>query len=266
MITIITIHRHGDSGLEETIDSVIPALKCKDIAGYLIYESGGRTIYDDRLDRERVKYLYDQPIKGISNALNSAVEKSVSIFKTANYHTFIHSGDILNVRGEKLIDICREASDKKIDLIFGVRALEKNGKIIYSIPDFNRIKRGMTVGHIGTLISNDIHNIVGGYSEEYKLAMDYEFMLRAYKMNAKYENVNGCIGVMNEEGVSAKNAFKALREVKKIRWNNKVSTRWKIEAQFNIDCMKRYVYEKLEMYPNILSRLILCLNRSIIKE
>jgi len=262
---IITIHKHGCEGLEKTVNSVMPALKCKGIAGYLVYESGGKSLSESLTSSAEVAYVHDAPLEGISEALNKAVREGEKRFRAASHHTFVHSGDTLEMDGEELGLISVEADKQGLDLLFGLRVLEKGETRATTQPDFDKIGRGMTVGHIGSVISNRIHQEVGGYCAEFRLAMDYDFMLNAYIAGAKNETYMKCITVMNENGESARNAFRALGEVYKIRCEHQLEAKWKLRMEYCIDCTKRFLYERLESRPHILVYLRRLVNKNLAK-
>ena len=83
--------------------------------------------------------------------------------------------------------------------------------------NYNNLNKFSSVYHPGLIISKNTYNLIGQYSLEYKIAMDYEFICRAKvkKMNFRYINIP--IVVFSEGGISNTNYLNSIFEAYKIR-------------------------------------------------
>jgi len=264
-VLIISIHHGSPERLIETAKSVICHLDKKIFAGYLIYESGGKSIGNDVLTMHpNLIYKHNMPTLGISIGLNESVRLGQILFPSATHHCFIHSGDRLDPD-----QACSKVLETKIhqndvNLIFWNHAFSTTREIDISKPQFASIRSAMTVAHIGTFIANRLHNEIGGYKECYKYAMDYEFMLKAsLAANCTYLELDCVMVKMDGHGTSAQHPFKSIAEVWLIKNRILAKTR-KDKLVFFLGYIKavlrRFAYESLRYTPFLRRKLRMLFN------
>jgi len=78
--------------------------------------------------------------------------------------------------------------------------------------------------HQGTLCNKILFEKIGKFDTDFKIAMDYDFFLRAYNQNAKIKIINDVLTVMRDTGVSSQTDWLSLKkrfaEEKKVHFKN----------------------------------------------
>ena len=265
-VCLITIHKGLKDSLLKTVKSVFNFLDYEIFVGYVIYESGSASLDSREIKNKNCIYYSEQDSKGITNALNTSQELVKKNFCNATHYAYIHSGDIFCPDKNAL---------KKLTYLSGLNYSydiitwsyifnSKNERSIF-MPNFNLLNRGMTIPHIGTFISNDLHKRLNGYRDEFKFAMDYDFFLRAYKV-CTYIEFNDVLVEIDGEGLSSRNPYKAFREVLKIKLKNKEPTIKNVISSINVFLMnivKRFIYDLLANNPKFRKKLRLLINSRI---
>lgn len=212
-ISIITAVLNGREHVEQTIKSVID----QEIPGieYIIID-GGST--DGTLDivkkyEAKLSRWISQPDKGIYDALNKGIELS--------------KGDIIGIINsddwyarsviKEIIDVFTK--NPEIDIIHGDISLVTDKKAITIVPsvDCKRLNIRPVINHPTCFIRRRAYSAYGTFKLDYKIAADYELLLRMCLGGAKFYYMPQVITYMREGGISDRYAFSAAAEVRKIR-------------------------------------------------
>ncbi len=60
------------------------------------------------------------------------------------------------------------------------------------------------LNHQGTFIRRSLFERIGAYDDSFKIAMDYEFFLRAYRLGANFKcHLDPVVAVMRDSGISS---------------------------------------------------------------
>ena len=253
-VAFITIHKGNKDELIKTILSLYSYLDYEVIGGYLIYESGEKSLNENEFCHPKIKYLHSKPIKGITYALNDSQRISKNYFPNTSHYCFLHSGDrfVPEKKAIKHLNSINKLNNAP-DFIFWNHCFVDNYRNELYRPDFKNIRFGMTVSHIGTFISHFSHEKLLGYNPKFKLAMDYDFFLRASERKMSYDQYQYQLVEINGFGVSSLNAYKAIKEVSISLKNNLPN-----HLRFNIifsryifikSCIRRQILELLLKYP-----------------
>ena len=187
-ISIITVCFNQQKNISETIESVL-SQNYKDIE-YILIDGGSsdgslEIINDYSSD---IDYLISEPDNGIYNAINKGLSKA-----TGDIIGLLHAGDLFydnNVISN--VVSCFKQGDS--DLIYGhsVVYAEDRKKIIRKnvSPKYkdNLMKFGWFPSHQSIYLKSSVFDQCGNYNEDYKIAADYEFLLRVllvHKLKAK---------------------------------------------------------------------------------
>lgn len=202
LITVITAVLNGAKTLERCLDSI-------DSQTYphkeLIVMDGGST--DGSVDilskrNSKIAYWESQPDRGIYNAWNKALKQS-----HGNWICFLGSDDYfwnLNVLADLSFHLKR-AEDLKIRVVYGQMArVDHNGQIIKLMGESWEKTRwlmphGMPLPHPGLMHHHSLFKDYGLFDESFKIAGDYEFLLRELK-NGTALFANGLITVGCQTG------------------------------------------------------------------
>lgn len=215
LISIITVVYNGEQYLEETIQSVIN--QTYDNVEYIIID-GGST--DGTLDiikkyEDKIDYWVSERDQGIYDAWN----KSLQVV-TGEWIMFLGADDFLKPNAlEKYINLISELPadvefiSAKLDLIDA----NKNVIAIIGKPwKWKTFKRYMNVAHVGSLQHKNLFLKYGLFEPSFKIAGDYEFLLRAGK-NLQAAYLDEVIAQMTNGGVSNQQVALAYQETKRAK-------------------------------------------------
>jgi glycosyltransferase involved in cell wall biosynthesis len=195
-ITVITILYNAESVLEGCIQSVLN--QTYDNIEYVIVDGASTDDsvkiierYADKID----KYI-SEPDNGISDAMNKAIGMA-----SGDYLLFLHADDYFETKTSLEDNISTIKTAPIIimaDILFG--------------KDFVRqVSRGLDwrtyfktgVYHQGALCSKALFDNIGGFKTDLKVAMDYDFFLRAFLHSSSFEYTGKVLSVMRDTGISS---------------------------------------------------------------
>ena len=196
-ITIITVCVNAEKTIKDTIESVLKQ-SYKDFE-YIIVDgkSSDDTLkiiskYDDkriRLISEKDKGLYDAMNKGIKLATGDIIGT-------------INSDDIL--ASEDIFQTVIDNFDENTDVIYA--------NIKYYNEDFSKVKRDFISGtkendyfcpaHPSMYVRKQIYEKIGTYNINYKIAADFDFMVRCNLNNVRYKYIDKYFVYMRYGGKS----------------------------------------------------------------
>ena len=196
-ITIITVCVNAEKTIKDTIESVLKQ-SYKDFE-YIIVDgkSSDDTLkiiskYDDkriRLISEKDKGLYDAMNKGIKLATGDIIGT-------------INSDDIL--ASEDVFQTVIDNFDENTDVIYA--------NIKYYNEDFSKVKRDFISGtkendyfcpaHPSMYVRKQIYEKIGTYNINYKIAADFDFMVRCNLNNVRYKYIDKYFVYMRYGGKS----------------------------------------------------------------
>ena len=147
----------------------------------------------------RISYWVSENDNGVYQAMNKGIDKA-----TGKYCLFLNSGDTFKNKNS-LSCLCKPGNDE--DVIYG--NIEQNGKTII-FPDVITLYnlRWGTLPHPATLIKRELFILIGRYNEQYKIASDWEFWLKAIIIKGcSYKHIENTIAKVEQAGISATTDF-----------------------------------------------------------
>jgi glycosyltransferase involved in cell wall biosynthesis len=217
-LSIVTINYNNLLGLQKTVESVRNQTWRN--FEHIIIDGGstdGGEIYIKN-NADNFSYWISEPDNGIYNALNKGVLAS-----KGEYLLMLNSGDYL-VNNQILSKLFDENKFNE-DIVYGNVFREKNG-VVFSegiqpnILTFNYFRLSM-INHQSMLIKRSLHDNIGLYDENLKLAADWKFLILAIcKYNASYLHLNLSFSVYNIDGVSSKYMFTKMKDEKDLFFQN----------------------------------------------
>jgi glycosyltransferase involved in cell wall biosynthesis len=221
LVSIITIVYNGEQFLEETIQSVIN--QTYDNIEYIIID-GGST--DETLDIIRqyntaIDYWVSEKDKGIANAFN----KGVSLSK-GEWILCLNADDALadeSVIGKMMSYI---SNTSLIDFIYGdFQILCRNSNDVISqgcvVFQSNKLLYGQVLPHPALMTNRRYFLKHGIFDESFKVAMDYEWMLRGIS-NENVLHISMQITNIRDGGISTTNQKKVIQEILRAIAKNKL--------------------------------------------
>lgn len=221
-ISIITVCLNSEKFLEETILSVLNQ-SYKNIE-YIIIDGGSTDGTLDIIKRHRnnISYWISEKDEGISDAFNKGLKAAtgdvIAILNSDDYYA--HS-DVV----QRIVDLFNAPPRKEI--VYGrVRCIDqKTGQtlVIYGEPfSTKKMSKEIIVPHPAIFATRKVYEATGPFSLDYKVAMDYEYFLRATAGFEPYF-ADEVLSVMRWGGLSARNIYRAHFEHYRIHrangWN-----------------------------------------------
>lgn len=206
--SIITVSLNSEKYIENTILSVM-GQTYKNIEHIIIDgASTDSTVEIIRKYKDQLSYWISESDTGIADAMNKGVLKA-----TGDYILFINSDDYL----------INEDTLKQVSLLLNERLDLYIFKVLFMFPDnrkiikmnrdlslFTNIKMGSC--HQGHVVSRKLFQDHGLFDDSFKIAMDYDFLLRIYQKGIKFKSIGLVISCMGQEGLSSRNDWASLKE------------------------------------------------------
>ena len=212
MLSIVTITYNNFEELKRTISS----LPTDGNFESLIINGGNDKEEIESLQTLRTKIVNEKD-SGIADAFNKGIKHA-----TGNAILFLNSGDVL-LKKEYLLNAEKLLGDANIDFIHS-NLLFKDRLGIYLVmkPRMKNPGRGMPFLHPTMIIKRKIFDEIGGFNKDYKIAMDFEFILRMLKKGYTGMYIDSDPVVeMDGKGKSSFNEFEAIVECRKaLKQNN----------------------------------------------
>lgn len=219
-ITIITVCVNAEKTIKDTIESVLKQ-SYKDFE-YIIVD--GKSSDDtlkiiSKYQDKRIKLISEKD-KGLYDAMNKGIKLS-----TGDIIGTINSDDIL--ASEDIFQTVIDNFDENTDVIYA--------NIKYYNEDFSKVKRDFISGtkendyfcpaHPSMYVRKQIYEKIGTYNINYKIAADFDFMVRCNLNNVRYKYIDKYFVYMRYGGKS--NGFvgylENYKECFEILRQNKVS-------------------------------------------
>jgi len=214
-VSVITITMNSAATLEKTLQSVLnqryPSLE------YIVIDGGSTdgTVEIIKKYAPELAYWISEPDDGIADAWNKGIRRAsgdiVHILNSDDWHdsdTIKHAVDFLSnteMCGFVFGNLFKEEWDGGQRLILGDPAYAE--KIRCQFP---------RILHPTVFIRHDVYRKYGLYDINYKVACDYEYLLRLSLNNIKGGYCPKLYCFMGDEGVSARNYILSHREVMNI--------------------------------------------------
>lgn len=208
-ISIITVCRNSGKTIERAIRSVI-SQQYSDLE-YIVIDGGSvdDTCQIIRKYEKNISYWLSEPDEGIYDAMN----KGISV-ATGEVIAFLNSDDWY----EKNTFNCIEKSfrENDVDMVSGGICLMKDGRasITASEKPENMDDYFFNIGfpHPSLFAKAYLFQSYGMFDVTYKIAADYDWMLRVCLAGAKVLTVKDCLTYFAYGGVSTVRKYDALKE------------------------------------------------------
>ena len=199
--SVITICHNAAARLEQTIQSVL----CQNYKNleYIIIDGKSTDATATILDKYKadIDHLTSEPDKGIADAMNKGLK-----YAAGDWVLFLHAGDYLLARDTISIALAYIQKNCGYDIyafniLFGDsnRWVEKQSN---GFQPWINFKNGFP--HQGAVCSDRIFQKIGNFDTDYKVSMDYDWFLRAYRKRLRARTVNKAISFMRNDGISSR--------------------------------------------------------------
>jgi glycosyltransferase involved in cell wall biosynthesis len=215
LVTVITVAFNSIRTLARTIDSI--AAQTYPRIEYLIVD-GGSSDGTVELLRQReadIDIWLSERDRGISDAFNKGIALA-----SGQFISLVNSDDWMDPDHLARAVTCLQESGA--DFAFGNLMVHGDGDapqyVIDGDPQYAlRIRHSMpALSHPSVVCRREVYERYGLYSRDLRIAMDYEWLLRAYKSGARGRYVPEITSHMGGGGVSDLSGHVGLREVRDV--------------------------------------------------
>jgi glycosyltransferase involved in cell wall biosynthesis len=203
--------RNGAATLQRAAHSVF----AQDVPGieYMIVD-GAST--DGTMDvirglGDKVAVWISEPDEGISDAFN----KGITLAR-GEVIGLLNSDDWYEPGAVRAALAAFEASGA--DVAYGAMQYWRGQRRTFLVcSDHRFLERGMTIGHPTVFVRRACYERFGLFRLDFRLAMDYEWLLRASVNGARFVDVRSCVANMLEGGLAERRWYSTQREVSRAR-------------------------------------------------
>lgn len=203
-ISVITISLNAEDHIEQTIQSVLrqtwPPFE------YIVVDGGSTdsTLSIINRYRDHIPRILSEKDDGIADAMNKGIALA-----TGDYIVFLHADDYF--KSDRSLENVREFLDETLDIL-ACRIQFGNKLKVYRPRGFNywiNFKTG--VFHQGVLCRRSLIEKLGGFDKQFRIAVDYDFFLRAYRQGASLVKAPVILSVMRDTGISSRRDWPDLK-------------------------------------------------------
>ena len=227
LISVIVAVYNGAKTLQRCIDSVSDQTYPNK---ELIIIDGGSTdgtIDILRTNNDKIAYWKSEPDNGIYNAWNKALGHV-----GGDWILFLGSDDYLWKKSvfEEIMPDMIKAESQDIRMVYGQVARVTEDDVISCVDGFSWeytwrsiiIDGICTFTHQGMFHHRSLFELYGKFDESFKIAGDYELLIRAFKEGGDAYFINGLIVTGMQIGGITSNCVKLVKETAKARQNNRL--------------------------------------------
>jgi len=250
LVSIITAIYNSPEALEKTIQSVIGQVNGN--FEFIVVDGGSKdgTVDVIRKYENYISKWISETDNGIYDALNKGIRLA-----TGKWIHILNAGDTYfsSCTLQKLEPFFI-SNDNSI--LFGdvIKVYHKKEILLRSNQNLDKGQYQMPVCHQGLFIAGSIHQEIGVYDTKWRVAADFDFLLKCLKKQYQYFYINQTIATFDFHGLSS-NSTAGPRENFKILLNNKyhlVSSviRWLIFGSISwaVLFLKRYRFVRSLIY------------------
>lgn len=236
LVSVIISSLNDVIGLKYTVDKLLldkyPSLEI------IVIDGASADHTDDSIKYfiDRISHFVFEPDLGIYDAWNKGLRLA-----RGEYIAFLGAGDSYSEEG--LSCLVRSAiANPSADFISSRLEIIRDEMLIRTIGSawqWTKFRRFMNAVHAGSLHSRRLFDLYGEFDTSYKIAGDYELLLRAHK-TLKTSYVDSVTVRMLADGASHA-GYRVFSETEFAKIKNNSVPRWLARLDRYIACAKRYV-------------------------
>lgn len=214
-VSIITVCYNSFKTIRKTIECVINQTY-KNIE-YIIIDGNSDDGTQDIIKsyKNQIAFWSSEPDSGIYDAMNKGIQAA-----TGKIIGIINSDDWYSLETVEKIVSCFKLSDAEV--IYGdILQVYPNNQIIQSkLENLSNLNYKMVIPHPAVFVKKEVYKRLGSFNLKYKIAADYELMLRFYKAGVRFKYINTELAYFRIGGTSYSNAELCAEEIKNIALEN----------------------------------------------
>lgn len=220
--SIITVSFNSEKTIRNTLESVLNQTETN--FEYIIVDGKSKDStleiiksYEQKFKEKGISYRW---ISEEDNGIYEAINKGISLSK-GTLIGLLNSDDWYEL--DALQNIKNNFIKTNADFIHGnmnLYSIKKEFIKRLKPKDKKALTRKMPFFHPTCFISKKVYNVLKGYSLDYKICADYDFIIKIIKNDFKVTCIDKVITNFTMGGVSTTEVKKALKESHQIRVNN----------------------------------------------
>lgn len=225
LITIIIAVFNGAKTLQRCIDSINKQVYKNTELIIMDGASTDGTVPILEQNDSNITYWESKNDKGIAHAWNKALAHV-----KGDWVIFLGADDRFESKSALSDVVDKLQNDLISDVVYGRLVFEggqNHGVAIGRAHNLSILKRRMFIPHPATFHRKKLFDEIGLFDQSFKMAMDYELLLRKKKLTVKF--IDYLITIMGGDGVSSRLIRRSLLEGRSAQLKNKVDFRFKIE-------------------------------------
>lgn len=250
-ISVITVVRNGREFVEQTINSVL-SQSYQNIE-YIVIDGGSTDGTVDIIkshDSQITKWISEKD-RGIADAFNKGLALA-----GGDYLLFLNADDALAHPGVLQEVVEAIVANGYPELIYGDCDLHErtSGAVLHrTIVEFSPVglKKGKIIPHPALFTKRSYFEKYGGFDTDYKIAMDYEWLLRG-ALHERVVHMHALVTNVRSGGISAVQTRQAADEIIAALKKNKCISGWagvmRLKSYFRIRAMARTALGKTGLY------------------
>lgn len=251
VLSIVTVVYNNLAGLEVTYNSLAPQLTLQD--EWIVVDGGstdGTVEFLRRLNQANLTWSSEQDL-GIYDAMNKGAYRA-----KGTYLLFLNSGDELlplalaYVHGSIFYNTDVNIHAYKTIVV----ELDRSENAYHAYPD--QLGLYMSICHSSSLIPRSAFLALGGYNLAFKLASDYDLLLRAHLGGYPFIASDFALSRFHRGGISDKMLFRSRLEAICALWINNSPRKIKGTLIIVRELLYAYVVSALHLIKQILNSLI----------
>lgn len=211
LISVITVVFNGAEHLEEAMLSVLG----QDYADleYIIIDGGSTDGSLDIIKRyeDRIDYWVSEPDRGIYDAMNKGIAAA-----RGELIGLLNADDRYEPGALKVV-AAASADNPGAGIFYGNSyILQEDMGMRYKSYGSARFWRGMGFPHQAMFVRRAVHNAIGTYDTNYRIAADYDLLLRAMANGILFSHLDAFLVSYRNTGLSGSNLYATLNETRKV--------------------------------------------------
>ena len=236
MISVVTITYNNYDELVETLQSIPKSPLIESIV-----INGGSCERTKRFLDNYDGVSVSEPDDGIADAFNKGL-----LLSNGEYILFLNSGDCLIsshylLNAKKALDNDSSSGFAHANIIF---IDEFAGELLFRHTGKN-IGAGMPYFHQTMLVRKSVFDRIGTFNTSYKIAMDYDFVVRMLRNNILGIYLDDVSVKMDGKGISANKEFLSVKECRRSLIENnmyQLTTRYYLTLRLVKLSLRKFIY------------------------
>lgn len=211
-VSIITVCYNAVNTIEQTIKSVL-GQSYRDIE-YVIIDGKSTDGTLDILEkyRDKIAGFVSETDDGIYDAMNKGIRMA-----TGEIVGIINADDWYEPTTVEHVVECFKK--ERVDIVHGnIRLIEKDGSIKEAprMKSMDKLWHSMVIRHPATFVRKIVYEKYGLYNTKYKIAADYDFVLRCYAKRVTFFYLNEMLSNFRLTGISSTESKICVDETRRI--------------------------------------------------